>query len=997
MSTKPIHFLSIVLLLGLVLTSAASAADPNLVGWWKLDDGSGTSASDSSGNGSHNTVYGGALWEAGKIRAALHLSGSSNYVQIPFNERLRVLNRGDFTLSLWVSTDEIDKKQIVFQQGDLNGPGRSWLTIGEGTNDNALRSYLGGAWTSSGIIVEAQEWYHATVVVTEGGATDSIQMYVNGEPAGNPRNDAMEDCEGVFIIGSGKGIDTFLDGLVDDVRIYSRGLTQQEIQEAMIGVDPSVASEPSPADQATDVLRDVVLKWTPGESASTHDVYFGANLDDVNSASVTVDPAGVYQGGQDLGAYAVAETLDFGQTYYWRVDEVNGAPDHSVSKGNVWRFEVEPFSIPVTHITVTASSAHDADMVPEKTIDGSGLDTLDRHSNEAKHMWLSGAGVQPVWIQYEFDRAYKLHEMWVWNSNQAIEAFVGLGAKDVTIEISTNGTGWTQLEGTPQFAQAPGSAGYAHNTTIDLGGSMAKYVKLTVDAGYGMLPQSGLSEVRFLYIPTFAREAQPAETEVTDTVDVVLNWRAGREASSHEVYLGTDSTDLALVDTVDENSAAVGHLLDYASTYYWQIVEVNGAELPTSHSADVWSFTTPAYGIVDNFDQYDDDCDRIFFAWQDGLGHNGAEEVDDCDVAPSNGNGSGSIVGHAQAPFAEQGIVHAGRQSMPLAYDSGVSEATIVPGAQDWTANGIKTLSLFFRGEAANTGRLYVKINGQKLDYDGDPLDIKQAQWHAWNIDLTSVGNLQNVNEFTIGIEGASAAGTVYIDDIRLYPRAVEVITPVEPDMANLIAHYSFDGNANDSVGGLHGALVGIPTFVPGKSGQAISLNTNMVTDYVEISAYKGILGANPITVTAWINTTSDATGAIIGWGPNIAGQRFGFRVNAGRLRTEHHGGNVQGDSPVNNGEWQHVAVTVQANSAVSYPEVQLWLNGLDDTRPTRDPEEDAYNITADLDVRIGSRPASDDRYFIGQIDDLRIYARALSQAEIAGLAGRTELIYKPL
>ena len=76
-------------------------------------------------------------------------------------------------------------------------------------------------------------------------------------------------------------------------------------------------------------------------------------------------------------------------------------------------------------------------MGPEKTIDGSGLDAQDQHSVSASQMWLSKKGQSPIWIQYEFDKVYKLYQMWVWNSNQAIEPFVGFGAKDVTIETST--------------------------------------------------------------------------------------------------------------------------------------------------------------------------------------------------------------------------------------------------------------------------------------------------------------------------------------------------------------------------------------------------------------------------------------------------------------------------------------------------------------------------------------------------------------------------------
>jgi len=86
--------------------------------------------------------------------------------------------------------------------------------------------------------------------------------------------------------------------------------------------------------------------------------------------------------------------------------------------------------------------------------------------------------------------------------------------------------------------------------------------------------------------------------------------------------------------------------------------------------------------------------------------------------------------------------------------------------------------------------------------------------------------------------------------------------------------------------------------------------------------------------------------------------------------------------------------VTVQEDSTVSYPEVKLYLDGNDDTRQTADP--DPFDITAARDVRIGSRPAGGDRFFMGQIDEVRIYDRALSPDEIAGSAGRTKVFDYP-
>jgi hypothetical protein len=539
-----------------------------------------------------------------------------------------------------------------------------------------------------------------------------------------------------------------------------------------------IALDPDPADAETDVPRDVLLTWTPGESANTHDVYFGTVFDDVNNASRTDQRDVLISQGRDASTFDPGR-LEFGRTYYWRIDEVNAPPDSTIFKGMVWSFTTEPIAYPIENITATASSAHQADMGPKNTVNGSGLDANDLHSKEPADMWLSGNEPLGAWIEFQFDKVYKLHQMLVWNSNQMVESIVGFGFRDVAIEHSTNGTDWTALDGAAEFAQAPGADGYAHNTTVDIGGAAAKYVRLTAHSNWGMLPQFGLSEVRFLYIPVWAREPSPDSGATDVDVDVVLGWRAGREAASHDVYVSTD--EQAVIDgtapatTVTETSH--GPLsLDLGRTYYWKINEVNMAETPTTLDGDVWNFTTREFLVVDDFEGYNDldpddpESNRIFNVWIDGY------------EQPANG----SLVGYDAAPFAEQSIVHSGKQAMPLAYNNtgtaaySEAELTLSP-SQDWTKAGAATLVLYFHGASGNTGQLYVKINGSKVVYDGDAADIATLRWKQWNIDLASVGvNLQNITKLSIGIDGIGASGTLYVDDIRLYRLAPEIVVPSE-------------------------------------------------------------------------------------------------------------------------------------------------------------------------------------------------------------------------
>jgi hypothetical protein len=130
--------------------------------------------------------------------------------------------------------------------------------------------------------------------------------------------------------------------------------------------------------------------------------------------------------------------------------------------------------------------------------------------------------------------------------------------------------------------------------------------------------------------------------------------------------------------------------------------------------------------------------------------------------------------GTSYTTLMEISKVYAGSQAMPLYYDNtsgpGRSEAirTFAP-AQNWTAEGVTTLVVHFRGTAGNTmGQLYAKINGVKVPYNGASDDIASRRYLAWPIDLASLGvNLAAVTELTIGVEGAET-GVVYVDAIRL-------------------------------------------------------------------------------------------------------------------------------------------------------------------------------------------------------------------------------------
>ncbi|MCU0916369.1 MAG: hypothetical protein MUC88_17670, partial [Planctomycetes bacterium] len=220
----------------------------------------------------------------------------------------------------------------------------------------------------------------------------------------------------------------------------------------------------SPPPHAAEVAPDVILQWTSPAFAPTSDIYLGISREAVTRAD-RANPQDVLVSKAQVGTtYDPEGLLDYSRTYYWRVDFVIPGPTPTIYAGPVLSFTTHAFAYPIQNVIATAS--------PVKTVDGSGLDPSDGHSTDVRDMWQSTMAA-PHWIQFQFDQAYSLHELWVWNSNQLIEPFIGFGARTVKIEYSTDGTAWTALANVPEFARAPGKPGYVPNTTVNFGGVSA--------------------------------------------------------------------------------------------------------------------------------------------------------------------------------------------------------------------------------------------------------------------------------------------------------------------------------------------------------------------------------------------------------------------------------------------------------------------------------------------------------------------------------------------
>jgi internalin A len=309
----------------------------------------------------------------------------------------------------------------------------------------------------------------------------------------------------------------------------------------------------------------------------------------------------------------------------------------------------------------------------------------------------------------------------------------------------------------------------------------------------------------------FERRPYDGAGDVTQTP--VIRWTAGAYAALHDVYFGQDAEQVANATPADTDDTDVyrgrqeletvmyePEALQWGTTYYWRIDEVNFVTVENEDGTEdvneitwkgqTWSFTTAEFIVVDDFELYTNNRDAgqaVFQAWIDGLGFSRPE--------PNNpGNSTGSIVGHdiwtQGTPYktiVETGIVHGGRQSMPLYYKNAdepyYSQTDRTwPAPQDWTVNGMDTFELYFRGASDNgPGQLYLSIEddaGQiALMIYPDPNAVLTEQWQKWSVplaDLVADGiDVTSIRKLSIGVGDPDNPqpgdiGIIYIDDIRI-------------------------------------------------------------------------------------------------------------------------------------------------------------------------------------------------------------------------------------
>lgn len=219
----------------------AVAPTNGLVGEWKLNETSGTTAVDTK-NGYNATVFGGAAFVAGTLGNALNLNNGTagtggKYAEMPNNATLDNVQEGDYTISAWFYAYSVPSDATV--------DNRNWAIVAkygqhmglfyENSQQFSARHYLAGdvqISAGSSATYSPNAWHHIAGVVSKSGG--SVKVYVDGTLQGTAtfaaNTAAKEYNTNPFRIGRAR-INWAADGKVDQVRVYNRALSASEVAD----------------------------------------------------------------------------------------------------------------------------------------------------------------------------------------------------------------------------------------------------------------------------------------------------------------------------------------------------------------------------------------------------------------------------------------------------------------------------------------------------------------------------------------------------------------------------------------------------------------------------------------------------------------------------------------------------------------------------------------------------------------------------------------------
>lgn len=902
--------------------------ESGLVGYWGLDDGSGTSATDSSTNGNTGTLTNGPTWTTGQIGGAVNFDGTDDHITAGAPTALNMT--GAMTVSAWIYPETFGggggKGRIIDKDGNATTGfifAVDNVTVASGfafmVNTTVAPRFLGAANT-----ITLNTWQHVTATLD---GNKIATLYKNGmKVASASVSEFPTTGSNNFVIG-GRTTDNArnFDGSIDEVRVYNRALSADEVGQlyhlsAPTGVDTGLEG------------------------------YWSFNGQDVSGTTAFdrsgTNNTGTLTGGPTKAKGKVGQALDF--------DDTN---DYVSIADNATLDATDTADLTLSGWFYRDTATTDDTIIAKRT----GILSTDTG-----------------YVAYIDDVTDQL----------IFEVSDGTDEYSLTSNSTFTTTGWYQYAIVWDENSAAGSEIYINgvaNNATDSGtigniGNISNAVVLAVGA------------------------ASDAEEPFDGKLDEVRVY--SRTLSAAEIQSLYAQGGGAKVDSSVSQAQGTGRL-DSGLAGYWRLDDGSGANATDSSTngttfpltgSPTWTTGQIAGALdLDGSTQYAAVASNDIFE-MDGTENFSLSGWFNRDTATTSDTIFAKRLGTASNNTGYIVYLDATTDKLTFEASDGADEYQM-ESVSTFTATGWHHFTIVWDESGASQTNLYIDGNQESVTRTGT---------------FTSVGSLANSVSVVIGMDSNSATHfDGKLDEIRLYSRALSadeavqlyrLATPTGID-TSLKGYWSLNGQdisgttAYDQSGaGNIGTLISGPTRAPGKIGQALSFDNT--DDYVSLGSNASVDDLSVITVAAWIKPNSTgggtlakilnkATSASGGWEFGVcAHASWGCSESDTRLRFYRWFSGTAGDwnsaaSSLQMDVWQHVVLVYDSSSSANDP--VFYIDGSVSATTEFGTPSGTASSDASHTLTIGNRPAAD-RTFDGLIDEVRLYNRALSAAEIAAL-----------
>lgn len=907
-----------------------------LVAAYSFDAGTGTTVADVSGNGLTGTIVGATWTTGGKYGNALSFNGTSNYVDLGNPTLLQIT--GSMTWSAWVkaAANPADDGQIIAKSDDNTGwQFKTSPDTGPHTFGVAVSTGSSHAQRYSTTVRSLNTWYHVAGVYN--ATAQTLDIYVNGTLDNGVLAGSIPSSQSNANVNVNIGRRTggfYFNGVLDEIRIYNKALSQSEIQTDMVTPLGSPAPVPpapilvSPTNGATNITTNPTLTWSSSLGAASYNLQVSTDaafstfvLNQSNIAATSFVLSGLTPGG----------------TYFWRVSAANSGGTSLYS--TTWSFTTAapppPPPAPILLLPVNGAGgvASDTTLIWSaspgalsyrlQVSTGAEFSTtvVDQQHLTTTSFLVTGLSLNSTyyWRVSASNNGGTGPFSAIWNfstgappppppapvlstpangatgvaTNPALTWNASTGATSYGVQVSTDSLfGTTAVDQSNLISVSYTATGLSLNTKY--------YWRVNASNGGGASPYSAVWSFTTTSVPPPPPPpalASPANGAIGVATNPTLTWNASTGAASYRLQIATDTlfTSIAVDQSEIATTSYSASGLTTNTKYYWRVSATNTGG--TSGFSTVFAFTTvpppPAPPVL---------------------------------ASPANG-ATGVVTNPALTWNASSG---APTYRFQVSTDSLFGTTLVDQGAilgTTYSVSGLLTNKKYF-----------------------------------WRVNATNAG------------------GTGPYSEVWNF---TTVSAPV-----GLVAAYAFDEGtgtttADVSGNGITGTIVGATWTTQGKYSKALSFNGT--TSYVDLGNPAALQLTGSMTWSAWINAAANPAddGQIIaksdnnsGWqfktSPDTGPHTFGVAVSSSTTaRTQRYSTLVRSLNT-----WYHVAGVYNAASQT----LDIYVNGVLNNG-TLLGTVPASQINSSVNVNIGRRTGG--YYFNGIIDEVRIYNRALSQAEI--------------